>query len=215
MERRALRLSSWDTITEIPLERLNEDMTSETQGAQTMEAPERAGQSSVPAERARTYTLVILIDEKPGAVDRVVGLLRRRRANMQALTISHSEQSDVARITAVTSDSDVAVGQLVEQMRKVIDVRDVQNLSSSQIVQRELALIKVSSDPQRASEIIELARQHGAYPADVAAKHITLEITGGTAQVEALVTLLAPFGILEVARTGSVALSRETVENEA
>lgn len=200
-------------------------MTSETPGTQVAVAvnaeeaqtqpPERAGQSSVPVEVARAYTLLILIDEKPGAVDRVVGLLRRRRANMQALTISHSEQADVTRITAVTTDSDVAVGQLVEQLRKVIDVREVSNLSSGQIVERTLALIQVSSNQQRASEIIEIARLHGAYIADVAATSITLEATGSTAQVEALVNLLQPFGIRAIARTGSIALPRGTEEGEA
>lgn len=200
-------------------------MTSERPGAQVAAAPdadeartqppERAGQTSVPVEAARSYTLVILIDEKPGAVDRVVGLLRRRRANMQSLTISHSEQPDVTRITAVTTDSDVAVGQLVEQMRKVIDVRQVSNLSSGQCVERELALIKVTSNPQNTSEIIELGRQHGAYLADVTATSVTLEVTGNTAHVEALVQLLQPFGLREVARTGSVALPRGTEESEA
>ena len=200
-------------------------MTSETPGAQAvapsdaeearMQPPERAGQSSVPVEAARTYTLVILIDEKPGAVDRVVGLLRRRRANMQSLTITHSEQPEITRITAVTTDSDVAVGQLVEQLRKVIDVRDVSNLSSGQIVERALALIKVSNDPQRSHELIELGRQYGACIADVTAATVTLEVTGPTAQVETLVNLLQPFGIREVARTGSVALPRGTEERGA
>ncbi len=191
-------------------------MTSETQGTQAVAEPvERAGQTSVPVEAARTYTLVILIDEKPGAVDRVVGLLRRRRANMQSLTISHSEQPEVTRITAVATDSDVAIGQLVEQMRKVIDVREVQNLSSGQMVERELALIKVASDPQRANEIVELARQHGAFVADVTTTSLTLELTGSSAQVEALVNLLQPFGVREVARTGSVALPRGTEEGAA
>jgi acetolactate synthase-1/3 small subunit len=200
----------------LPFERQNEDMTSETQGTQAVAEPvERAGQTSVPVEAARTYTLVILIDEKPGAVDRVVGLLRRRRANMQSLTISHSEQPEVTRITAVATDSDVAIGQLVEQMRKVIDVREVQNLSSGQMVERELALIKVASDPQRANEIVELARQHGAFVADVTTTSLTLELTGSSAQVEALVNLLQPFGVREVARTGSVALPRGTEEGAA
>jgi acetolactate synthase I/III small subunit len=203
------------------LERQNEEMTSEIPGAQAVAAPdaeeartqpERAGQSSVPVEAARTYTLVILIDEKPGAVDRVVGLLRRRRANMQSLTISHSEQADVTRITAVTTDSDVAVGQLVEQMRKVIDVRAVSNLLSGQTIERALALIKVASDPQHSREIIELGRQHGAYVADITANSITLEVAGSSAQVETLITLLQPFGIREVARTGSIALPRGTQE---
>jgi len=166
-------------------------------------------------ETARTYTLVILIDERPGAVDRVVGLLRRRRANMQSLTISHSEQSDVTRITAVATDSDVAIGQLVEQLRKVIDVREVNNLSSGQMVERELALIKVTSNPQNACEIIELGRQHGAYVADITITSVTLEVTGNAEQVGNLIHLLQSFGISEVARTGSVALPRGTEESKA
>ncbi|HEX7735875.1 MAG TPA: acetolactate synthase small subunit [Ktedonobacteraceae bacterium] len=199
-------------------------MTSETPGTQVADAsgaeetrtqPPRAGQSSVPVETARTYTLVILIDEKPGAVDRVVGLLRRRRANMQSLTISHSEQPDVTRITAVATDSDVAVGQLIEQMRKVIDVREVNNLSSEQTVTRELALIKVACTPEQTCQIIELARQNGALIADVATESVTLEITGSAAQLEALLALLQPYGIREVARTGSVALPRGTEERGA
>src|SRR5579885_1390525 len=113
----------------------------ETPAAETW-APsiERAGQSNAPEGAARTHTLVISINERPGSVDRVVGLLRRRRANMQTLIIGRSEQADVARITAVTNDSEVAVEHLVEQLRKVVDVREVMNLSAEQMIERELAL---------------------------------------------------------------------------
>ena len=176
---------------------------------------ERAGQSDAPEGAAHTYTLVISINERPGAVDRVVGLLRRRRANMQTLTIGRSEQPDVARITAVTNDSEVAVGQLVEQIRKVVDVRQVLHLSSEQMVERELALIKVASDAQRSHEIIELGQQFGAHIADVAPETVTLEVTGSSARVEQLVHRLQAFGIREVVRTGSVALSRGTTPSEA
>src|SRR3954463_15720600 len=117
---------------------------------------ERAGQSNAPEGAARAHTLVILVYERPGSVDRVFGLLRRRRANMQTLTIGRSEQPDVARITVVTNDAEVAVEQLVEQIRKVVDVRQVVNLASEQIILRELALIKVASSPQKSSEIIEI-----------------------------------------------------------
>lgn len=188
-------------------------------GTSTAEAwtppTERAGQSNAPEGAARTHTLVISINEKPGAVDRVVGLLRRRRANMQTLTIGRSEQPDVARITAVTDDSEVAVGQLVEQLRKIVDVRQVINLSSEQMVARELALIKVSSDAGRSHEIIELGEQFGAHIADVTSETVTLEVTGSAAKVEKLVHLLQPFGIREMARTGSVAMPRGTVQAEA
>lgn len=176
---------------------------------------ERAGQSDAPAGAARTHTLVISINERPGSVDRVVGLLRRRRANMQTLIIGRSEQADVARITAVTNDSEVAVEQLVEQLRKVVDVRQVRNLSSEQMVERELALIKVKSDPLHSKEIIELGHQFGAHIADVAPETVTLEVTGSAAKVEKLVNLLQPFGIYEMARTGSVAMPRGTEQTEA
>lgn len=170
----------------------------------------RAGQSNAPEGAARTHTLVISISERPGAVDRVVGLLRRRRANMQTLTIGRSEQADVTRITAMTNDSEVGVEQLVEQVRKVVDVRHVTSFSSEHIVERELALIKVKSDPLHSHAIIELGHQFGAHIADLAPDTVTFEVTGSTVQVEKLVNLLQPFGIREIARTGSVAMSRGT-----
>jgi acetolactate synthase-1/3 small subunit len=176
---------------------------------------ERAGQSSAPEGAARTYTLVIQINERPGSVDRVVGLLRRRRANMQTLAIGRSEQPNVARVTAVINDAEVAIEQLVEQLRKVVDVREIMTFSSEQLVERELALIKVQSDLQHSNEIIEIGQQFGAHIADVAPQTVTLEMTGSTAQVEQLVQLLQPFGICEMARTGSVAMTRGTVAIEA
>ncbi|HET8840229.1 MAG TPA: acetolactate synthase small subunit [Ktedonobacteraceae bacterium] len=176
---------------------------------------ERAGQSNAPDGAVRTHTLVILVHERPGSVDRVVGLLRRRRANMQTLIIGRSEQPDVARITAVTNDAEVAVEQLVEQIRKVVDVRQVTNLSSEQSILRELALIKVASDPQHSNAIIELGHQFGAYVADVAPEAVTLEVTGSAEKLEKLVSLLEPFGIREIARTGYVVMPRDTDYNGA
>lgn len=176
---------------------------------------ERAGQSNAPEGAVRTHTLIILVHERPGSVDRVVGLLRRRRANMQTLTIGRSEQPDVARITAVTTDAEVAVEQLVEQIRKVVDVRQVTNLSSEQSILRELALIRVASDPQRSNEIIELGHQFGASIADIAPETITLEVTGNAEKLAKLVSLLEPFGIREMARTGSAAMPRGTEYNGA
>lgn len=181
----------------------------ENREAETRTPPTtRPGQSNAPDGATRTHTLVISITERPGAVDRVVGLLRRRRARMHTLTIGRSEQADVTRITAVTDDSEVGVEQLVEQLRKIVDVRQVTSFSAEQIVERELALIKVASDPLHSHAIIELGHQCGAYIADLAPESVTLEVTGSSAQVEKLVNLLQPFGIREMARTGSVAMSR-------
>src|SRR5579884_1090393 len=122
----------------------------------------RSGQSEVSLEEAQAHTIVISFEDRPGSVDRVVGVLRRRRANMQTLTIGRSELADVARVTVVVDDSEVGVDQLVEQLRKVVDVRHIVNLSTAQAVARELALIKVSSAPGSSSEIIELGHQFGA-----------------------------------------------------
>jgi acetolactate synthase-1/3 small subunit len=128
---------------------------------------------------------------------------------MQAFAIGRNELPDMVRITIVMNDSEVGVEQLVEQLRKIVDVQHVSNLSSEQTVARELALIKVnSSDTQHASEIIELGHLFGAHVVDVTQQTVTLEVTGSEEKVEKLVGLLRSYGIREVARTGCVAMTR-------
>ena len=170
---------------------------------------ERAGQSNAPEGAARSHTLVILVNDRHGALDRIVGILRRRRANIQTLAIGGSELPDIVRITAVIVDSEVEVTHLMEQIRKVVEVRHIVNLSSEQAVARELVLIKVASAAAR--EIIELAHLFGAQVVDVAPETITLEVTGNQEKVEKLVGLLQGYGIREIARTGSVAMERGNV----
>ena len=170
--------------------------------------PQRAGQVGAHQDDARVHILVLFVNDRHGAVDRIVGLLRRRRARMQTLTIGRSELPNVARVTAVVDDSEVGVEQLVEQLRKVVDVRHVMNLSSEQAVARELALIKVSSTAASYSEIIELGLQFGAHTVDVTPETVTLEVTGSEGKITELVDLLQPFGIREIARTGCVAMTR-------
>jgi acetolactate synthase I/III small subunit len=170
---------------------------------------ERSGQSDAPAGTARSHTIVVLAYDRHGALDRIVGVLRRRRAKMQAFAIGRNELPDVVRITIVMNDSEVGVEQLVEQLRKIVDVQHVANLVSEQTVARELALIKVnSSESQYASEIIELGHQYGAHVVDVTQQTVTLEVTGSEEKVEKLVNSLQSFGIREVARTGRVAMTR-------
>src|SRR5438128_2403835 len=99
-------------------------------------SPERAGQANAPQDSVRSHILVVFSNNRHGAIDRIVGLLRRRRANMQTCTIGRSEISDVVRITVVIDDSEVAVEQLMEQLRKIVDVRHIINLSTGQAVAR-------------------------------------------------------------------------------
>ena len=167
--------------------------------------PRRAGQENAPPDGSRTHILVLFANDSHGVLDRIVGLLRRRRSNMQTFAIGRSELPNVVRITVVMHDSEVGVEQLMEQLRKIVDVRQVVNLSSKQAVARELALIKVN-------EIIELGHLFGAHALDVDQETVTLEVTGSADKIEKLVTLLQTYGIREVARTGCVAMTRGTTE---
>jgi len=172
------------------------------------EAPARSGQSCVLQGKERSYTLVVLVNDRPGAVDRVVGLLRRRRASMQTLVIGPAELPGVVRITVNLNDSEVEFDHLLEQLRKVVDVRHVVNLLSEKAVARELALVKVNSKAENYAEIIELGHLFGAHTVDVTSGTITLEVTGSEEKVEKLVSELQKYGIREVARTGPVVITR-------
>jgi acetolactate synthase I/III small subunit len=173
--------------------------------------PTRAGQESAPKGGDRTHILVLFANDSNstyGVLDRIVGLLRRRRSNMQTFAIGRSELPNVVRITVVMNDSEVGVEQLVEQLRKIVDVRHIVNLSSEQAVARELALIKVNSTTALQNEIIELGHLFGAHALDIDQETVTLEVTGSADKIEKLVTMLQPYGIREVARTGCVAMTR-------
>ena len=174
----------------------------------------RPGQSNAPQGTEQAYTLVMLVDDRPGSVDRVINMLRRRRAGMQTMVVGRSEVQGVVRITVNVNDSEVEFAHLLEQLRKVVDVRDIVNLSPEQAVARELALVKVNNTAVTCSEIIELGHLFGAYAVDVTDETITLEVTGSAEKVEKLIGQLQTYGIREVARTGCVAMTRGTGDNE-
>ena len=168
----------------------------------------RAGQSSVPEGAGQAHTLVMLVDNRHGALDRIVGLLRRRRAKAQKIAVGQSEMPDVVRISIVMEDSEVEVEHLIEQLRKIVDVRHIVNLTSEQAVTRELALVKVNNSASHYGEIIELGHLFGAHVVDMTPETVTLEVTGNGEKVEKFVSELQQYGVREVARTGSVAMVR-------
>ena len=112
------------------------------------------------------------------------------------------------RVTVVIDDSEVGVEQLVEQLRKVVYVRHIVNLSSAQAIARELALIKVKSSAAQSGEIMEVGHLFGAHAVDITSETITLEVTGNEEKIEQIINKLQPFGIREIARTGRVAITR-------
>jgi acetolactate synthase-1/3 small subunit len=165
----------------------------------------RAGTTDAAAGTERIHTLVVLVEDRPGAIDRVVGVLRRRRAKTQSLTLSQSETPNRVRIIALVKDAEVVVEQVVEQLRKIVDVRQVMNVTDQQAVVRELALITVDAKSASLHEIIEVGHQFGASIADVTDDSVVLESTGSLEQLEKLIDALRVFTIREIARSGCVA----------
>jgi acetolactate synthase-1/3 small subunit len=168
----------------------------------------RSGQTGALPGSEQAHTLIILLHDKLGAIDRVVGLLRRRRANMQTLVLGRAEQEGDIRITVSVDDSQVGVEQLVEQLRKIVDVYRVTNLPAQHAVTRQLALIKIDTTPSTFSEIIERGQRFGAHTVDVTPETMTLEVAGSEESISQLVDQLRDYGIREVARSGCVAIAR-------
>jgi acetolactate synthase-1/3 small subunit len=158
--------------------------------------------------RLEKHTLIALMEDKPGVLNRVSGLFRRRNYNIESLSVGHSETPDISRMTVVVNGDDRIVEQVVKQLEKLINVTQVQDVSQRETVYRELALIKVNAGPGTRSEIIELASVFRARVVDVGATSLTVEVTGPESRVNSLIGLLEPYGIDELARTGRVAMVR-------
>jgi acetolactate synthase-1/3 small subunit len=146
------------------------------------------------------HTLVALMDDKPGVLNRVATLFRRRNFNIESLTVGHSETPGISRMTIVSEGDDPTIEQVVKQLYKLINVTKVTDVTSEATVIRELALIKVHAAPHNRAEILQVV--------DVGTNSVTIEITGDEDKVESLVALLRPYGIKELSRTGRVAMMR-------
>ncbi len=169
---------------------------------------ERAGYSDLPKGTEAIHVLIALVEDRPGAVDRVVGVLRRKRANLQSLSMGRGDAPDVVRITALVKDSDVSIDNLVEQVRKVVDVRQVTNLTTQQAVIRELALIKVGVTADNIHEVIAIADQFGAVAVAVKLDAVTFEVSGSEEKISQCINALQAYDIREIAHSGYVAIER-------
>jgi acetolactate synthase-1/3 small subunit len=154
------------------------------------------------------HTLVALMEDKPGVLNRVSSLFRRRNYNIESLSVGHSETLGISRMTIVVNGDERIVEQVVKQLEKLVNVTRVLSVSNQPTVFRELALIKVNAAPGTRSEIMELANVFRARVVDVAPASLTVEITGPEDRVTSLIGLLQPYGIEELARTGRVAMVR-------
>ena len=154
------------------------------------------------------HTLVALVADKPGVLNRVASLFRRRGFNIESIAVGHTEQEGVSRMTIVVSGVPATVEQVRKQLDKVIDVIKLSDITEENIVDRELALIKVKTTPQTRSEVIQIVDIFRANIVDVAADSLIVEATGDEDKLNSLFNLLHGFGIKEIARTGRLSMTR-------
>ncbi len=154
------------------------------------------------------HTLVALVEDKPGVLNRVASLFRRRGFNIESIAVGHSEVPHLSRMTIVIDGATTMIEQVRKQLDKVIDVVKVSDISGDDLIARELALIKIKATSATRSEIIQIVDIFRANIVDVASDSVTVEGTGDEEKINSLFNLLRGFGIKEVARTGRIAMSR-------
>lgn len=159
------------------------------------------------------HTLSVLVEDEAGVLTRIAALFARRGFNIESLAVGPAEQVGVSRITMVVPGDDQAIEQVTKQLYKLINVLKVQDISEVPAVERELMLVKVNAPSTTRSEIIELAQIFRARVVDVGEDSLTLEVVGDPGKMVAIVQVLNRFGIREIARTGKIAMIRESGVN--
>jgi len=154
------------------------------------------------------HTIVALVENKPGVLNRVASLFRRRGFNIESIAVGHSELPHISRMTIVVNGTTTMVEQVRKQLDKVVDAVKVSDITGEALVSRELALIKVKATSSTRSEIIQIVDVFRANIVDVTADSVTIEVTGDEEKVNSLLDLLRGFGIREIARTGRIAMTR-------
>ena len=163
---------------------------------------------------ARPHTFVVLVEDRPGVLDRVASLFRRRAYNIESLAVGHTDREGVSHITVVMNADDRTARLVEANLYKVVNVLEVRDVSNVPSLVRDLALIKVRVDHQRRSEVMQVAEVFRARVVDVGPEALIFEITGTEDKINRLVEVLQPFGILEMARTGVVAMARAVAEEK-
>lgn len=154
-------------------------------------------------------TLIALVEDKPGVLTRVASLFRRRAFNIESLTVGHTEQPGVSRMTIVVDSERTDVQKVAQHLRKLVNVIQVEDVTRKPSVMRDLALIRVKANGGGTrSEVMQLVDTFRARVVDVGLDTLMVEVTGTEEKVEGLVEVLRPFGVLEMVRTGRVAMVR-------
>ena len=156
------------------------------------------------------YTFIALVENKPGVLNRVASLFRRRNFNIESLAVGRTENTEVSRMTVVVNcpNGDIDAHKIEANLYKLVNVIDVQDVTHQPAVTRDMALIKVKVGPERRAEVNNLVDIFRARIVDVAANSLIVEITGTEDKIEGMVELLRPVGIVEMVRAGQIAMTR-------
>jgi acetolactate synthase I/III small subunit len=156
----------------------------------------------------RRHTLIAIVLDKPGVLNRVSSLMRARNFNIDSLAVSRTDQPDVSRMTITLHGDDVAVEQAAKQLYRLIDVLKVQDVTAEPTIQQELALVKVRATDSNRAEVLKLVELSRGRVVDLADGSVIVEVTGTESEVDAFVALVRTYGIKELVRTGAVVMAR-------
>ena len=156
----------------------------------------------------RLHTIVALVENRPGVLNKIASKWRQRGFNIESLTVGHSEVAGLSRMTFTVDGATHDVEQVTKQLYKVIEVVKIADVTSEEVVARELALIKVSASNRDRSAIIEIVDVFRAKIVDVGVDSLVVEATGTEDKIDAIVAMLRPYGLKELVRTGRVAMTR-------
>jgi acetolactate synthase I/III small subunit len=163
-------------------------------------------------EREKTHTFVVYVENKPGVLNRIASLFRRRGYNIESLTVGHTERPNISRMTIVASIGEGAAHRVEANIYKLVNVLSVEDVTHATTISRSLALIKVDAPEESRHRLMEIVRVFRARVVDLAPRSLIIEITGAEDKIHALVDVLRPFGILEMVRTGQVVMRRGVQE---
>lgn len=165
------------------------------------------------SELVRRHTITVLVENSIGAFIRVVNMFSARGFNIESIAVGETEDKTISRMNIVTTGNDRIISQILRQLSRLVDTIEVENLTGKDYVERELCLIKVEYKPETRAEIMDVSTVFRGKVVDITRSALTFELTGPTSKIDAFINMMRPHRILEVARSGRVAMKRDSSYN--